>query len=234
MMKLDVLAIAAHPDDVEISAAGTLLRCIDQGMKVGIIDLTRGELGTRGNGDLRLIEADKAAAILGLSVRENLNLGDGFFRNEEATLLRVIDVIRKYQPSIVLANAIADRHPDHGRASKLVSDACFYSGLGKIETNYPAWRPKSVYFFGQDYYQKPDFVVDITPYWEKKLEALKAYSSQFFDPNNPEPSTPISGEEFFDFIKARNIDFGRPAGYRIAEGFCTARVLGVNRLTDIE
>jgi N-acetylglucosamine malate deacetylase 1 len=234
MLKLDVLAIAAHPDDVEISAAGTLLRCKAQGMSVGIVDMTQGELGTRGSSELRLKEAQKAAEILGLTIRENLGLADGFFQNDEATIRKVIDVIRKYKPTIVLTNAKSDRHPDHGRASKLVSDACFYSGLRKIETEHEAWRPKSVYFFGQDYYQKPDFVVDITPFWEKKMEALKAYSSQFYDPNSSEPVTPISGESFFDFIKSRNMDYGRPAGYLLAEGFCAARVIGVPNLLDID
>ena len=233
-MKLDILAIAAHPDDVEISAAGTLMRSIAQGKKVGIVDLTQGELGSRGSAELRLKEAAKASEIMGIHARENLGLADGFFRDDEETIKKIIAVIRKYQPEIVLTNALADRHPDHGRAAKLVNDACFYSGLRKIETGQEAWRPKALYHFGQDYYQKPDFVVDITAFWDKKVEALMAFSSQFYDPNSTEPKTPISGEEFFDFIKARNMDFGRPAGYLIAEGFVAARAIGVKDLFDIQ
>lgn len=233
-MKLDILAIAAHPDDVEISAGGTVLRSIDQGKKVGIVDLTQGELGSRGSGELRLKEATHASQVLGIHARENLGLADGFFKDDKLSMLALIDMIRKYRPEIVLTNAPSDRHPDHGRASKFVRDACFYSGLRKIETQYPHWRPKSVYLFNQDYYNKPDFVVDITPYWEKKMEALRAYSSQFFDPNSAEPKTPISGEEFFDFLKARAMEFGRPSGYLLAEGFIADRTIGVRDLFDLQ
>ncbi|MFY8136581.1 MAG: bacillithiol biosynthesis deacetylase BshB1 [Flavobacteriales bacterium] len=229
-MKLDILAIAAHPDDVEISAGGTVLKSIQQGKKVGIVDLTRGELGSRGSGDLRMIEAEAASKILGISVRVNLGLADGFFENNEASLRKIIEQIRIYKPEIVLTNAPSDRHPDHGRASQLVREACFYSGLRKIETGQEAWRPKSVYMFNQDYYNKPDFVVDVTEFWETKMEALKAYGSQFFDPNSKEPKTPISGEEFFDFLRARSMDFGRPAGYLLAEGFMVDRTIGVEDL----
>lgn len=229
-MKLDILAIAAHPDDVEISAGGTVLKSIQQGKKVGIVDLTRGELGSRGSGDLRMIEADAASKILGISARVNLGLADGFFENNEASLRKIIEQIRIYKPEIVLTNAPSDRHPDHGRASQLVREACFYSGLRKIETGQEAWRPKSVYMFNQDYYNKPDFVVDVTEFWETKMEALKAYGSQFFDPNSKEPKTPISGEEFFDFLRARSMDFGRPAGYLLAEGFMVDRTIGVEDL----
>jgi bacillithiol biosynthesis deacetylase BshB1 len=229
-MKLDILAIAAHPDDVEISAGGTVLKSIQQEKKVGIVDLTRGELGSRGSGDLRMIEAEAASKILGISVRVNLGLADGFFENNEASLRKIIEQIRIYKPEIVLTNAPSDRHPDHGRASQLVRDACFYSGLRKIETGQEAWRPKSVYMFNQDYYNKPDFVVDVTEFWETKMEALKAYGSQFFDPNSKEPKTPISGEEFFDFLRARSMDFGRPAGYLLAEGFMVDRTIGVEDL----
>ncbi len=229
-MKLDILAIAAHPDDVEISAGGTVLKSIQQGKKVGIVDLTRGELGSRGSGDLRMIEADAASKILGISARVNLGLADGFFENNEASLRKIIEQIRIYKPEIVLTNAPSDRHPDHGRASQLVREACFYSGLRKIETGQEAWRPKSVYMFNQNYYNKPDFVVDVTEFWETKMEALKAYGSQFFDPNSKEPKTPISGEEFFDFLRARSMDFGRPAGYLLAEGFMVDRTIGVEDL----
>lgn len=229
-MKLDILAIAAHPDDVEISAGGTVLKSIQQGKKVGIVDLTRGELGSRGSGDLRMIEAEAASKILGISARVNLGLADGFFEINEASLRKIIEQIRIYRPEIVLTNAPSDRHPDHGRASKLVRDACFYSGLRKIETGQEAWRPKAVYMFNQDFYNKPDFVVDVTEFWETKMEALKAYGSQFFDPNSKEPKTPISGEEFFDFLRARSMDFGRPAGYLLAEGFMVDRTIGVEDL----
>jgi bacillithiol biosynthesis deacetylase BshB1 len=160
----------------------------------------------------------------------NLGLADGFFENNEASLRKIIEQIRIYKPEIVLTNAPSDRHPDHGRASQLVREACFYSGLRKIETGQEAWRPKSVYMFNQDYYNKPDFVVDVTEFWETKMEALKAYGSQFFDPNSKEPKTPISGEEFFDFLRARSMDFGRPAGYLLAEGFMVDRTIGVEDL----
>lgn len=230
VMKLDILAIAAHPDDVEISAGGTVLKSIQQGKKVGIVDLTRGEMGSRGSGELRLIEAQKASEILGLSARENLMLDDCFFQQDRESIMAIVHVIRKYKPEIVLTNAPSDRHPDHGRASKLVRDACFYSGLRKIEDGQEAWRPKSVYMFNQDYYNKPDFVVDITGFWDKKVEALMAFSSQFFDPNSSEPATPISGQEFFEFLRSRSMDFGRPAGYLLAEGFITDRAPGVDDL----
>lgn len=232
-MKLDILAIAAHPDDVEISAGGTVARSIAQGKKVGIIDLTMGELGSRGSGELRLKEAAKASEILGISARENLGLADGFFTADQASMVKLIEKIRHYKPEIVLTNAPSDRHPDHGRASKFVRDACFYSGLRKIETGQEHWRPKAVYMFNQDYYNKPDFVVNVTEYWDIKMMALKAYASQFFDPNSSEPKTPISGEEFFDFLKSRAMEFGRPSGYLLAEGFMVDRAPGVNDLFDL-
>jgi bacillithiol biosynthesis deacetylase BshB1 len=207
-----------------------VLKSIQQGKKVGIVDLTRGEMGSRGSGELRLIEAQKASEILGLSARENLMLDDCFFQQDRESIMAIINVIRKYKPEIVLTNAPTDRHPDHGRASKLVRDACFYSGLRKIEDGQEAWRTKSVYMFNQDYYNKPDFVVDVTAFWDKKVEALMAFSSQFFDPNSSEPVTPISGKEFFEFIRSRSMDFGRPAGYLLAEGFITDRAPGVDDL----
>jgi bacillithiol biosynthesis deacetylase BshB1 len=233
-MKLDILAIAAHPDDVEISAGGTVLSAIAQGKKVGIVDLTMGEMGSRGSGELRLKEAEAASKVMGISARENLAMEDCFFIHSPENVKKIIEVIRKYRPEIVLTNAPSDRHPDHGKASKLVRDACFYSGLRKIETDQDHWRPKSVYMFNQDYYNKPDFVVDVTEFWDKKIEALLCYRSQFFDPNSTEPATPISGAEFFDFLKSRCMDFGRPAGYLLAEGFITDRVLGVNDLFDLD
>lgn len=232
-MKLDILAIAAHPDDVEISAGGTVAKSIAQGKKVGIVDLSMGELGSRGSGELRLIEAANAQRILGISTRDNLGLADGFFTSDKESTLKLIEKIRQYQPEIILTNAPHDRHPDHARASKFVRDACFYSGLRRIETGQPHWRPKAIYMFNQDYYNKPDFVVDITEYWDIKMESLKAYASQFFDPNSTEPATPISGSEFFDFLKSRAMEFGRPSGYLLAEGFMVDRTPGVNDLFDL-
>lgn len=237
-MKLDILAICAHPDDAEISSAGTLIQCVRKGYKVGIVDLTMGEMGTRGSGPLRLEEAKKASSLMGLSIRENLNLGDGSFQNDHATRLKVIECIRQFQPKIVLTNTKSDRHPDHGRASELVAEACFYSGLPKIETYHEdrlqeAWRPQAVYHFIQDYYQEPDFVMDITSVWDQKIEALKCYSSQFFDPNSEEPLTPISGEDFFHFLKARAREMGRAAGMTMAEGFVSSRRIGVKDFFDL-
>ncbi|MCC6600704.1 MAG: bacillithiol biosynthesis deacetylase BshB1 [Crocinitomicaceae bacterium] len=227
-MKLDILVIGAHPDDAEISAGGTILSCVAQGKKVGILDLTSGELGSRGSGELRLKEAEKASQILGIHARENLFFADGFFARNEDAIRKLIGKLRFYRPDIVLANALHDRHPDHGRAAGLIADACFYSGLRKIETGQEVWVPSALFHYVQDYYNRPDFVFDITPYWEKKIEALKAYSSQFFDPFSQEPETPISGENFFRFLQARAMDFGRPAGFLFAEGFVAARTVGIN------
>ncbi len=228
--KVDILALAAHPDDVEISAGGTVAKHIAMGHKVAIVDLTQGELGSRGSAEIRKQEAAAAAAILGIQYRDNLQLKDGFFQYNETSLRLVIDQIRKYQPTIVLTNAKMDRHPDHARAAHLVGEACFYSGLNKIVSEYAPWRPKAVYHFNQDYYNHPDLVVDVTDFWEKKMDALKAYSSQFYDPNSKEPQTPISGKEFFDYLHARAMDFGRPASMMLAEGFQVARVPGVAHL----
>lgn len=238
-MKLDILAIGVHPDDVELSCSGTLLKHIAQGKKVGILDLTTGELGSRGSGELRLIEADKAAKVLGVNVRENIGLADGFFRNDKESQLEIIKIIRKYQPTVVLANAINDRHPDHGRASQLISEACFYSGLIKIETVLNGviqeqWRPKAVYHYIQDRFIKPDFVVDVTDFVDKKIEAIQCFGSQFFNSNSNEPTTPISGEEFFDFIKARMMQYGREIGVKYAEGFTAERYVGVEDILSLK
>jgi bacillithiol biosynthesis deacetylase BshB1 len=235
---LDILVLCAHPDDAEISAAGTLYSCVSKGYKVGVADLTMGELGTRGSASLRLIEAQKASEFLGLTVRENLNLGDGSFQNDHATRLKVIECIRRHRPKIVLTNAKSDRHPDHGKGAELVVESCFYSGLPKLETfdkgqTQEAWRPQAVYHFIQDYYHEPDFVMDITDVWDKKVEALKCYGSQFFDPNSDEPSTPISGEDFFLFLQARAREMGRAAGMTLAEGFLAARRIGVKDFFDL-
>jgi bacillithiol biosynthesis deacetylase BshB1 len=238
-MKLDILAIGIHPDDVELSCSGTLLKHISLGYKCGILDLTEGELGTRGSAELRRKEAAKATEILGLHMREIMNLKDGFFITGNPDLTEVIKRIRKYQPEIVLCNAVSDRHPDHGRASKLVSDACFYSGLRKIETVHEGaaqnpWRPKAVYHYIQDRSLKPDFVVDVTPFVNGKLEAIKAFSSQFFDPESKEPETPISSADFMEFVKAKMRVYGRDIKVEFAEGFTVERVPGVDDLMKLK
>lgn len=237
-MKLDILAIGVHPDDVELSCAGTLLKHIALEKKCGILDLTCGELGTRGSGELRLKEAANAAKILGVSVRDNLKMADGFFKNDAEHQLEIIKKIRQYQPEIVICNAITDRHPDHGRSSALVSEACFYSGLLRIETELNGvkqqhWRPKVVYHYIQDRHVKPDFIVDVTPYVETKMQSIKAYSSQFYNPNSKEPESPISMRSFFDFIESRMRTLGRDAGFEYAEGFTTERTIGVQNLFDL-
>ena len=237
-MKLDILAFGAHPDDVELGCAGTIAKEIALGKKVGIIDLTRGELGTRGSAEIRDQEANAAAKILGVSVRENLNMRDGFFINDEIHQLAVIEMIRKYKPEIVICNAIDDRHIDHGKGSKLVSDACFLSGLMKIETQYngekqEAWRPKLVYHYLQWKNLKPDFVVDITGFNEIKLASILAYSSQFYNPNSNEPETVIASKNFLESLNYRTQDFGRIIGVDYAEGFTVERYLAVNSLGDL-
>jgi bacillithiol biosynthesis deacetylase BshB1 len=237
-MKLNILAFAAHPDDVEISAAGTLLKYIGEGKSVGIIDLTEGELGTRGTIHTRYEEAETAAKLLGLSVRDNLRIKDGFFENSEENKRLIIQQIRRFQPEIVLANSILDRHPDHGRAAKLVADACYLSGLRKIETEWEgktqeAFRPRLVLHYIQDYYIQPNFVVDVSGFMDKKIEVIKAYKTQFYNPESTEPNTPISGEEFFDFLKGRMMTLGRPAGMKYAEGFTVDRIVGVKDLFEL-
>ena len=234
-MKLDILAFGAHPDDVELGCAGTILKEIALGKKVGIIDLTRGELGTRGSADLRDEEAAASAQILGVSVRENLRFRDGFFANDEAHQLEVIKMIRKYQPEIVLCNAINDRHIDHAKGSQLVSNACFLSGLMKIETQLDgqaqqAWRPKLVYHYIQWNDIKPDFVVDITGFTDKKVASILAYKSQFHDPNSNEPESPITSKNFLESLNYRTQDLGRLVGVEHAEGFTVERYLAVNSL----
>ena len=237
-MKLDILAFAAHPDDVELSASGTLLKYIAEGKKVGIIDLTRGELGSRGTATTRTLEAENAGKLMGLSVRDNLDLADGFFDDSFDTKMRIIQQIRKYQPDIVLANAMSDRHPDHGRAGKIVADASFLSGLVKIqsaEDDIPQapFRPQLLLQYIQDHYLKPDIVIDVSDFMEQKIEVIKAFSTQFYDPNFDGPETPISGEDFFDFIKGRMMTLGRPIGAKYAEGFTCDRILGVDDLFDL-
>lgn len=234
MKKVDLLVISAHPDDAEISAAGTILKSVSEGKKVALVDLTQGERGTRGSAELRMIEAQKASEVMGIHYRENLEMADCFFTDTPENKMRVIDAIRKYRPEIVFTNSLRDRHPDHARAAKLVADCCFYAGLPKIETSNQAWRPRAVYHFNQDYYNRPDFVIDITEHMQKKIETLKSFSSQFFDPNSQEPKTPISGEEFFDFIKGRAMDFGRFAGYQYGEGFVASRPMGMRDVFNLD
>jgi bacillithiol biosynthesis deacetylase BshB1 len=225
-MKLDILVMAAHPDDAELSCAGTILKHIAAGKKVGIVDFTRGELGTRGTPEIRLQESADATKILGLQARENLGIRDGFFRNDEETQLKLIEVIRKYQPDIVLANALEDRHPDHGKGAQLAIDACFLSGLRQIKTgDLPAWRPAQVYHYIQDRYLEPDFVVDISSQWDQKEAAIRAFKSQFFDPNSAEPASYISSPDFLNFIQARAMEMGHKIGVKYGEGFQSQKTL---------
>jgi bacillithiol biosynthesis deacetylase BshB1 len=237
-MKLDILAFGAHPDDVELGCGGTIAKEIALEKKVGIIDLTRGELGTRGSAEIRNQEAANAAKILGVSVRENLDMRDGFFMNDESHQLEIIKMLRKYRPEIVLCNAIDDRHIDHGKGSQLVSDACFLSGLRKIETEIngekqEAWRPKLVYHYVQWKHITPDFVVDITGYNHIRVEAILAYSSQFYNPDSDEPETLIASKNFLESLNYRAQDLGRLIGTDYAEGFTVERYLAVNSLSDL-
>lgn len=237
-MQLDILAIGVHPDDVELCASGTLMAEKLRGKKVGVVDLTRGELGTRGSAELRGVEAAKAAAILDLDVRENLGMADGFFKIDEEHQRKIVRTLRKYRPEIVLANALADRHPDHGRAGQLISEACFLSGLRKVETvdddgkAQEHWRPKYVFHYIQDRYYTPSFVYDITPVFDRKIEAIKAYASQFFSTEykENEPQTYISTPEFLNSIIGRLQMFGKMIGVPYAEGFISEKMIGVDSL----
>lgn len=237
-MKLDILAFAAHPDDVEIACSGTVAKYIAEGKKVGIVDLTAGELGSRGSAELRKIEAEKSTKILGISYRANLGLADGFFEHNQESILKIIEQIRHTQPEIIFAPTISDRHPDHGRAAKLVADASFYSGLRKIESKFnntiqSAYRPKALYHYIQDYFLDPDFVIDITPYFDKKMESILAFDSQFYNPKSTEPVTPISTPEFLEGIKARSLQMGRLIHVKYGEGFKAARTPGVKNIFDL-
>lgn len=234
-MKLDVMAIGAHPDDVELSCAGVLLVEKKNGKKTGIIDLTQGELGTRGTAETRKQEAADAAKILAVDVRENLGLRDGFFQNTEADQLKVIEAIRKYRPEVILCNAPEDRHPDHGRSAKLVSDACFLSGLRKVETTadgiaQEAWRPKYVLHYIQDRFLQPDFVIDISDVMETKLESIKAYGTQFHNPGVGGPQTYISTPDFLESIIYRSKMMGKMIGVKYAEGFISEKMIGLPSL----
>lgn len=237
--KIDILAIGIHPDDVELCASGTLLHHAAMGKTFGILDLSRGELGTRGNAEIRAKEAADAAKILGATFRETLDIPDGLFVHTPENWLKIVRVIRACRPDIVLCNAPDDRHPDHGRAAKMTADACYYAGLAKIETfddewkRQGRWRPDAVYHYIQDIQLTPDFAVDITPYFQKKMEAIMAFRSQFYDPSNDAPDTPISGKDFLDFMEAKMTVFGRPIGARYAEGFIFSRTPGVKNLFDL-
>lgn len=236
MTKLDILVLPVHPDDAELGCAGVILKHIAMGKKVGIADITRGELGTRGSAEIRAQEAAAAAEILGLTVRENIGLPDGFFQNTPEYQLRVIEVIRKYQPEIVITNAYHDRHPDHGRASDLVEAAAFLAGLRKIETSFEGkaqeeWRPGMVLHFIQDRYIEPDIVIDVTEYWDKKIESIMAYGSQFHNPEwKSEPQTYISSPDFIRIIEGRAMEFGKSIQAKYAEGFTSRKLLGVDNL----
>lgn len=238
-MKLDILAIGAHPDDVELSCSATIAKEIERGKTVGILDLTRGELGTRGTAEIRDKEAADAAKILGVAVRENLEFSDGFFVNNVAHQLEIIKVLRKYRPEIVLCNAVDDRHIDHGKGAQLVADACFLSGLRKIETildgnSQDAWRPKNVFHYIQWKNLTPDIVVDVTGFMDRKLDSVKAYRSQFFDENSDEPETPISSSNFLESITYRAKDLGRLIGAEYGEGFTVSRYVAVDSLFDLK
>jgi N-acetylglucosamine malate deacetylase 1 len=231
-MKLDILAFGVHPDDVELGCAGTLLSALKEGKKVGVIDLTRGELGTRGTAETRKVESENATKVLGLNVRENLDMADGFFEHNDENIRKVIRVIRKYMPEVVLCNAPEDRHPDHGRSSKLVADAAFLAGLRKIETEdageaQEAWRPSYIFSYMQDRYIEPDFVYDISEFHDVKQEAIKCYATQFFNPGLDEPSTYISSPEFLDSVTAREMILGKRIGVKYAEGFISEKMIGI-------
>jgi bacillithiol biosynthesis deacetylase BshB1 len=238
-MKLDILVLAAHPDDAELGCGGTIAKHVAAGKKVGVVDFTKGELGTRGTPESRQQEADVAAKIMGLSVRENLGLKDGYFQNDPESQLKVIRAIRKYRPEIVIANAIHDRHIDHGKGASLANDACFLSGLAKIETQddsgkkQEAWRPSVVYHYIQSVFIEPDFIVDITGYWDIKMQAIKAFKTQFFDPQSNEAETYISKPGFLKMLEARATEYGHAIGATHGEGFTIRRYLGVKNLFDL-
>jgi len=234
-MNIDILVIAAHPDDAELSCGGTILSHINQGKQVGIIDLTKGEMGTRGTPQIRAKEAEEASRILQVRFRDNLSMKDAFFENDKDNQLKIAKEIRKYRPEIIITNATSDRHPDHPRASELVERAAFVSGLRQVLTSsegdeQEAWRPKAIYHFIQSEYIEPDVVVDISPYWEKKMAAIRAYKSQFHDPESDEPETFISSPEFLKLLESRAVEFGKSVGVKYAEGFTVNKRVGVTNL----
>lgn len=234
-MKLHILAIGAHPDDVELGCTGTLINHIRKGQTAGILDLTQGDLGSRGTIESRYAEAQTSAQVIGLSMRENLKMQDGFFTNDKEHLLKIIAVLREYQPDIILANALADRHPDHGRAGRLIADACFFSGLRKIETSsngnpQQPWRPKKVFHYIQDRFTEPDLIVDISDSFDQKMEAIKCFKTQFFNDNSGDPETYISNPGFMDKIMNRASQLGHRIGVTYGEGFHLETSLGVKDL----
>jgi bacillithiol biosynthesis deacetylase BshB1 len=239
MSKLDILVIAAHPDDAELGCSGTIASHVAKGYKVGIVDLTQGEMGTRGTPETRMEEAAAASKVLGLAARENLGFKDIYFKDDEYHQLELIKVIRKYRPEIVLANAVTDRHPDHGKGASLATHACFMSGLRRIETvldgmEQEAWRPKFVYHYIQNNYIEPDFIVDITPFWDTKIASIMAFKSQFYDPKSEEPSSFISSPEFLPFVESRSREFGHRIMTKYGEGFTVERFIGIKDLFDLK
>lgn len=233
-MKLDILAFGAHPDDVELGCSGTLIKEIQKGKKVGIIDLTRGELGTRGSAKIRDKETKKANKIMGIKIRENMNFQDGFFKDDKTHKLALIKKIRTYCPDIVITNSLSDRHPDHARSSNITVDACFLSGLEKIDTNQAIWRPKHIYHYIQFNNLTPDIVIDITEQMFLKLETVKVYSSQFYDPNSKETETIISSKDFLESVEYRAQDLGRLTNCKYAEGFIAHQIPKVDTLFNIK
>lgn len=238
-MKLDLLVMTVHPDDAELGAGGTIAKYVAEGKKVGIIDLTRGELGTRGTAETRAAEAKEAARILGVEVRENLGLRDGFFQNDEESQLTIIRAIRKYQPEILITNALDDRHPDHGRASKLVNDAVFLAGLRRIETELDgvvqeAFRPRLQLQLIQDKYIQPDIILDVTDYWDIKEQSILAYKTQFNATNDDDgPQTYISTPDFMKYTRGRGRELGRNIQASFGEGFTARKLLGVDDLFNL-
>ena len=237
--KLDFLAFGAHPDDVELGCGATIAKLVSQGKKVGIVDLTRGELGTRGSAEIRTKETKEASKILGITIRENMDFKDGFFRNDEEHQLKIIQVIRKYQPDFVFCNAPDDRHIDHPKGSQLIVEASFLSGLTKINTDdslgnaQMQWRPKNIYHYIQWKNLDPDFIFDVSGFHNTKMDAVKCYSSQFYDPKSKEPETPISTKNFLNFVQSRANDFGRLIGVEHGEGFISNRKLGFSSFDEL-
>ncbi|MGD1319454.1 bacillithiol biosynthesis deacetylase BshB1 [Chryseobacterium sp. 2R14A] len=237
-MKVDILAFGAHPDDVELGCGGTIAKLISEGKTCAIVDLTRGELGTRGTDLTRKKEATEAAKILGVSARENLGLKDGFLVNSEEYQMEIVKMVRKYRPEIVLANAIDDRHPDHAKGAKLASDACFLAGLRKVETvldgeNQEVWRPKHIFHYIQWKNIEPEFVIDISDHLDKKIEACMAFKTQFYDPTSKEPETPITSKDFYESLTYRAQDLGRLSGVTYAEGFTTEKLIALKNFDGI-
>lgn len=238
-MKLDVLAIGSHPDDVELGCSGTLINEVKKGKKVGIVDLTQGELGTRGTVQTRYDEAANAAKIMGISVRENLKMRDGFFKNDEEHQMQLVRILRKYKPEIVIGNILEDRHPDHGRGGWLIYDACFFSGLRQVKTTddegreQEKWRPKLLLHYIQDRFYEPDIITDITDVWDQRMEAIRAYKTQFYDPNSDEPQSYLSSPDFIEALTARARLLGKRIGVKYGEGFLSKKSIGIKDLDSL-